>query len=470
MKLAPLTEEELKFIRWYVWEPLRRNINYRSDYFGLLKQAWNLEESYLDQSAGDEFYKKWKLTYPIDPDAEFEDIISLERQPHPNPFEHYIENKSNFSSLFDSPAFVDPWNWITDKRFLNIWIDRRASNNKINAAIEKEIADWWHKMKSFYNPGIKRIKEAHPVIVKEDHGHHTHLLINLYAQKTLIDSEVKSIVSELRKAWTGEQLKDKKPFKPRWDEYFAIFDMVKDGFLFVNIAELLRKPEKTVQRQHQIAWEAIYSGEKYPTKRYRREKTSDNEAWFFCRRCEDKKCIYSEKPCSKVESYLAERDGPTFFLRSEEWLGVIAARKRNPYLPQGCKRKKIERLYEDYDETASYKRTWKSKNVAVVLTQTFRESYRRWRMPKQYRPIWLPWGDCIHCGSALCVIYTEEMKKYICLECLCDQDTGRHYKHFIPNTTRHRRTTFQQIFNPRHIEKEKQAAYSMEKITILPPK
>lgn len=78
----PLTDKEIEFIHWRIWEPLRRDKEYRNDYYELQSIVpTNINEPYQlvsetsdgeivaqtfdtvleDNSAEEEFCNEWKL-------------------------------------------------------------------------------------------------------------------------------------------------------------------------------------------------------------------------------------------------------------------------------------------------------------------------------------------------------------------------------------------------------------------------
>ena len=140
MKLEPLTNYELEFIRWQVWEPLRRNQDYKNEYFKLLKN-----DKFLDPDAVDAFCEKWKLPYHIHPDTNFSELKQQARKPIVvNPFREY------YKSLFDHAAFVDSLNWIVKGKYLKVCVDLESSRNQIKKAIKKVLDEWLLKCKDFY--------------------------------------------------------------------------------------------------------------------------------------------------------------------------------------------------------------------------------------------------------------------------------------------------------------------------------
>jgi len=100
LKLSPPTDYELEFIKWRIWEPLRRNQDYRNEYAKLkvnifLDQAE--EEYFVKENA---FLKKWKLPFPVDPNCDFEKL-------HPPQWTFW----ECYKPLFDHAAFAYKVGW-----------------------------------------------------------------------------------------------------------------------------------------------------------------------------------------------------------------------------------------------------------------------------------------------------------------------------------------------------------------------
>ena len=70
MKLVPFTTDELEFIKWQIWEPLRRREDYRSE-FARLKQ------DLLGLDLEDKFCQKWNLSSPVDPSLPFDELYKV---------------------------------------------------------------------------------------------------------------------------------------------------------------------------------------------------------------------------------------------------------------------------------------------------------------------------------------------------------------------------------------------------------
>jgi len=120
LKLAPLTENELEFIQWQIWEPLRRNQHYTNE-FAKLKSS-----RFLDPNLEDTFCKKWVLPYHVDPDTEFKNLT--------NPKWLFW---NLYKPIFDNAACVDPWHWIVEEKYLRVWIDLESSRNQIEDALKR---------------------------------------------------------------------------------------------------------------------------------------------------------------------------------------------------------------------------------------------------------------------------------------------------------------------------------------------
>jgi uncharacterized protein YutD len=246
LKQSPLTDEELAYIRWRVWEPLRRNKDYINEY-ATLKVAY-----FLDFNDRDAFCKKWKLSRSIDPEAEFS---QLKDAPNPwmvNPF------REHFVPFFDHAAFVPLDRWIEDDKWLILWVDRRASKNQIEKAIKKELDEWWSKAwVNFYQKCHRREKSAESIRVRNVLDNFIGVLINLEAQRTTeIEPGLKKILKKHVGYRTGKHIP--RLHAEKWSEAFEVYDHINKGWSFEDLAIKKYRDKKTIHKQYKRAYESIY--------------------------------------------------------------------------------------------------------------------------------------------------------------------------------------------------------------------
>ena len=180
LKLEPLTDREFEFIRWRIWEPLRRNQYYKNE-FGELKGGY-----FFDLEKVNAFCDKWKLPYTIDPGIEFDSLL----EPKGDETDRQARQRVRgifydlYEPIFDHAAFVDPWHWIVEGKHLRLWVNLEASRNSIEAALKKELDEWRSMWKKFYGENIKRKIPAHAVENLGLTGKYLELHINLEAPRS----------------------------------------------------------------------------------------------------------------------------------------------------------------------------------------------------------------------------------------------------------------------------------------------
>ena len=94
--LQPLTDKEIEFIQWRVWEPLRRNEDYINDYHELQNTTptysnepyeltfetpagdvitQTIDTVKEDNSEEEKFCEDWKLSCPLPPELDFNELF-----------------------------------------------------------------------------------------------------------------------------------------------------------------------------------------------------------------------------------------------------------------------------------------------------------------------------------------------------------------------------------------------------------
>jgi len=109
LKLEPLTDHELEFIRWYIWEPLRRKPGYINE-FAILKDGY-----FFDLDGIKTFCEKWNIPYTIAPEVEFESLLKPEKGETVRQAKQRVRGIFDdlYKPLFDHAAFVDSRDWIS---------------------------------------------------------------------------------------------------------------------------------------------------------------------------------------------------------------------------------------------------------------------------------------------------------------------------------------------------------------------
>ena len=292
LKLEPLTNRELEFIQWQIWEPLRRNQDYINEY-AKLKAGY-----FLDPDPVDEFCKKWKLPYHVDTDTEFKDLT--------NPRVFFWES---YKPIYDHAACVDPWHWIIEGKYLKVWVDLESSRNEIEAALKKELDEWRSKWVEFYKKKIKRKIQSRAVKVIGLSSNYLELYINLEAprntkkkvSKGYIEPEIKEILTKWLSDWKGNK-KTISRLSRAWESCFKVYDMVEKELLpFPSIADILKIKIHTVYSQHKRAWLSIYPDEPYPTKRNRKKEIAFEALKNPCVTCPERETC--RKLCLEAEHY-----------------------------------------------------------------------------------------------------------------------------------------------------------------------
>jgi len=254
------TAKELDFIKYFIWEPLRRNQDFIND-------CGKLKAEPLDYSIRDTFLEKWKLLHPVFDNTNFEKI----EYPHEVFYEHY-------TPLYDHAAFILPLDFFTPENHLKIWVDPESSRNQIETAIKKELDEWKAYWTGFYNQKNKRKIEGPAVIVKDMVKNYLQININLEATRLKIEAELKEIFRHLNK-WTGPKKKINRFNPDKWELCFKLYDLIEvKGFSVDNAALKLKIKPKVAHDSFKRAYGLIYRGEPYLTKRQRKKREIALEA------------------------------------------------------------------------------------------------------------------------------------------------------------------------------------------------
>jgi hypothetical protein len=284
LKLAPPTDYELEFIKWRIWEPLRRNQDYRNEYAKLKKDL------FLNPDEIDTFCRNWKLLFEVDPNCDFEKL-------HPPQWTFW----ERYKPLFDHAAFADnaitESDFIIDGKYLKVWIDLSASKNQVRAALKKELDEWLRKFSEFYGGKRKRKPADNAILVDSAIGKHLAIRINLEAPRTTktkadtgyIEPEINAILAGWLSKWDGTKERIGRLHADKWELCFQVYDLAQSGWAFPEIAIKLRIPINTLHKQYKRAWQAIYPSEPYSTKRQRKKEILIETLETDCTTCPAKK-------------------------------------------------------------------------------------------------------------------------------------------------------------------------------------
>jgi hypothetical protein len=311
LKLTPPTDYELEFIKWRIWEPLRRNQDYNNEYAKLKADL------FLNPETIDAFCRKWRLPFPADPNCEFAEL-------HPPQWTF----REHYKPLFDHAVFADnaitESDFIIDGKYLKVWIDLSVSRNQIERALKKELDEWLRKWIDFYGGGRRRNPVNRAVSVEMCTGKYLGLLINLEAPRTTrkkringyIEPEIKAVLTEWLSKWDGEKEKVPRLHANKWGLCFQVYDLAKSEWPFPEIAIKLKIPINTVHKQYKRAWQAIYPDEPYATKRHRKKEIAIETVEIDCTLCP----IEKQEDCTQLylkEGKLLCPDKSTFMTQDE---------------------------------------------------------------------------------------------------------------------------------------------------------
>jgi hypothetical protein len=246
--MKQLTKEDLDFIKWRIWEPLRRKIDYRKD-------CEQLKKSHPDLDLQESFCKRWRLPYPVDHSLSFDQLLT----PHKDETKKQAIRRVQglFLDLYqpqgDSAAFVNLRDCLQGQ-YLRVYIDLKKSRNQIEAEIKKILDEWLSGERLNFH-GIQKDKS------ERLHG-------------------------------------------DVWKVRFMVFDLVEEKFTpFPQISLSLKTPIDTIYKQYKAAWEAVNPGEEFPAKR-QRDKMLDSgslASLFPCNSCSERK--ECKKACARAEDF-----------------------------------------------------------------------------------------------------------------------------------------------------------------------
>jgi hypothetical protein len=244
-----LNDDDLDFIRWRIWEPLRRNLEYRSEFNKLKKDPFDLE-------ALKDFCSKWRLPYAADPSLSFDQLFSINAKDTKQQKARRIQNlfSARYHPPTDSAAFVNLLDCIHGK-YLRLYVDLGKSRKQIEAEFKKVLDEWLSRDRREYH-GIGREKAA-------------------------------------------------RLHRETWESRFQVFDLAGKCTPFPQISQRLEIPIDTVYKQYKAAWTAVNPGQEYPTRR-KREKSLDSdslESLFPCTSCLTRECKKTKGPCKRVEAF-----------------------------------------------------------------------------------------------------------------------------------------------------------------------
>jgi hypothetical protein len=244
-----LNNDDLDFIRWQIWEPLRRNPEYRSGFEKLKKDPLALD-------ALKDFCSKWKLPYAADPSFSFDQLYNINEKDTKQQKARRIQNlfADHYHPHADSAAFVNLLDCIHGK-YLQLYVDLGKSRNQIEAELKKILDEWLSNDR------------------REYHG----------------------IGKEGAARLHGET----------WGSRFQVFDLAEKRTPFPQIKQLLKIPIDTVYKQYKAAWEAVNPGRKYPTKREREREKS-----LPCTSCLTRECEKTKGQCKLLEAFLKYMEHP----------------------------------------------------------------------------------------------------------------------------------------------------------------
>ena len=191
MKTSPLTDYEIEFIKWKIWEPLRRNQDYRNEFGKLHKDGVNIK--FDDPNL---FCKKWHISYPVSPELDFDRLYG------PLDGESTSEAKRRIQGLFldlyvpesDDAAFTNILDCLVDPKYLRIYINLEKSRNQIENELKKILDEWLARWVDFYGGKRKRKKEGNAVIDQGVLGQYFEVHIDLEAPRTTTKDFVEGFI------------------------------------------------------------------------------------------------------------------------------------------------------------------------------------------------------------------------------------------------------------------------------------
>jgi hypothetical protein len=409
LKLAPLTKEELEFIRWCVWEPLRRNPKYKKDYYELqqMTPAYTYETLTLksetpsgeyvyqefdtvkeDDRIEQEICEQWRVPYLVPPDTEFEDLLNDGDR---SELLHLFW--SRYKPLFDDAVTVNPHSFFFEKKYLNVWVNLKDySLNRIKLAVEKVINEWGDKWESFYG-GSKSEKNIENCIYQmQSEFHMQRFLVNLEAPNDQLKKTLQGYIKREKKKWKGKGKSTQRTSVKTWKKRYEVYDLHEnEGLSFWEISQKLKIKENTVQNLYKNAYLAIHFTDEYSTKRHRNREISTAELKKICDKCVHKNCFKTGNLCKEIEAQLSkpwesQQELTDKSYEIENALAKNTYRDKYPslWLESGCKRKKKQgRRSADgpaHDEDRAILKTWAFYNQQVfqedITSSTPRKNWK----------------------------------------------------------------------------------------------
>ena len=322
MKTATLTDYEIQFIKWRIWEPLRRNQDYQNEYAKLYQDG--AEFKYDDPNP---FCEKWGISYPVSPESDFDKLYG------PLDDESTEEAKKRIQGLFieryvpesDDAAFITISDCLEKPKYLKVYINLEKSRNQIEGELRKILDEWLAKWVNFYGGKRKRKKDGTAVIDQGVFGKYFEIHINLEAPRTttkdfiegFIEPELHALLSFRISEWSGNKKITPRHHPEKWSLCFDIYDMVEAGSTYPEISTKLNEKINTIHKRYRRAWHSIYPGEEFPTKRYRRREIALESLKKDCRTCPKRdECV---ELCPEIENYLDQDSQSSGGINSTEF-------------------------------------------------------------------------------------------------------------------------------------------------------
>jgi hypothetical protein len=394
LKHAYLTDKDYSYIKWRIWEPLRRNKHYRrlcelilekGNFHSPRFKSIGYKPSYKQRES---FQRKRGLPHPIHPDLTFEDLMS------PAPYETKMQARRKVAGLFselyppkdgtfDAIDVIVPHGeeekWILEGKYLPVFINLKRGYNQIVSETERVLNEWQNKRSNYY--GIEPIRGSNYVhsfrrISRDDIDgfHYLRCHIDIRISKTNIIKRLREIITEHRQH--GEDnLNPSRMHEKKWEACFYTYDRYecfgKNGYddvkkrvenpTFKGIANALGISESTIKDRYQRALDAIYYNASYTVPPPRKPLIPE-EVTEICRNCQAaepwkfNKCVNQHKEtgellCPEVEAYYRQEEG-------QKYLGSMVSYST----PYQLERTRIDRL----DSQEKYKTIYRDQKWDAI--------------------------------------------------------------------------------------------------------
>jgi hypothetical protein len=230
MKQVRLTKDELKWLRWRVWEPLRRNEAYRKEFLDLKATGLTSFETY------ERFCERWRIPWPISPTIDFD---KLQTAPWLADF---------FSAYFthhsEPAAFVPCSNFIQGHSRLRVFINPDYSRTQIEVEFYKIYGEWLKK-REFY--GIRRTPMKPSAAFRRVRrvGDHIEIHLDLSATRRAILAGADKVLDRISR---GNRKANELPrlHEEKWRMAFKAYDLANKTPS--SIALVIDKKPNTVVR------------------------------------------------------------------------------------------------------------------------------------------------------------------------------------------------------------------------------